>query len=230
MHYEIKSDDYEQALKLLKQVQPHWTNKGTLRQAISLLQNAKLAVDRTVDVNLGKTAQGADREVLSADKIKQLFGKRADKIVWFDFDKKRYSVELFQGLAESSFARVLNEAEKVKKFVNEQLAYMNLEVVASVVTSVPDKNFHGVGKPILIRKNTSVGSGGRIAVAGTIVCRDIATGNILPVPEKWVGVSPNCQRHMCADADTLESGARIWLRSLLLGEGAPFYSEYAKSR
>lgn len=142
------------------------------------LSAAELAVD-----NQARPEQ-QDKELLTDDKMRELFGANYEGLMYYNFDSGKWNCERFCGYCVPYQEETEKMAKKLKKMLEETPQFKNWDVVACVTTLIRDKYFSGMAQKVNHPRFNKKGK----SVVGTIVRRDKTTGKILPVPVDWSGV------------------------------------------
>lgn len=129
------------------------------------------------------------KEHLTPDKMRELFGLEYQFMNWFDYDTFLLNDGTVVSNRDSATYRGFRGILKNDvRFDN----YCELVAVVSLsITPYPYSNSPFVGqivrRPKYVKPNNNFL--GETGFAGTIVCRDKKTGQILPVPNKWLYTS-----------------------------------------
>ena len=123
------------------------------------------------------------KEILTTEKMKNLFGASYKDIVYFNFDTGTWNRPNYLGFSMGNQKIDTEHAMEMKRLVETESEMQALEVVASVTKSVPDAQYPGNGRvtPYAQYKRAC-------NIVGTLVLRDRTTGKILSVPACWLGV------------------------------------------
>lgn len=120
-------------------------------------------------------------EIMSNDKMVELFGNNYRGVVVYNFDTMQWNTKMYNGTKLRNWGTpFLDEA----KHVFELATFKDLDVVACAMMSVNNQMFPGWGQKV----NKPVFAPGAQNMVGTLVCRDGFTGRIMPVPDDWVGI------------------------------------------
>lgn len=127
--------------------------------------------------------QKIQKELLTTDKMQDLFGLQHKFMRWVDYDARLHTDGQSVRLVDWGFFCGLD------KLLRADVRAKNYELVAVVALSIlagpyaekePGKI---IRNPVYARPNTKFL--GQTAYAGTLVFRDKKTGKFLPVPKKW---------------------------------------------
>lgn len=124
-----------------------------------------------------------EKEILTAGKMRNLFGASYENIVYFNFDTESWNRSRYLGFTIGNQAVDARDAMEMKRVLEQKPEMQQLEVVASVTMATPDSEYPGTGN---IAKNPIYKRSANIV--GTLILRDKTTGKILPVAPCWVGV------------------------------------------
>lgn len=182
--YQINKNDYE-----------------IIKRAVSGNAEAQMALKRATRFSSGKS-----KEVLTDAKMQELFGGLYKNIWYYDIEADKWNRHEYFKLTGGSYFFAENDMQQVKRIVQSQKEFENFEVLAPVVMSVSEKDYPGNGGIVQRVKYKSYSP----YLVGTIVKRDRASGKIMRVPDKWVGV---CE---FADAYSLsQNGMRLMVEQIL---------------
>jgi len=124
------------------------------------------------------------KEELTDQKIHQLFGANYYGLVYYNFETNKWNRNTYAGQPISKQHFDTNQATELKRRAELDAAFSELEILAVASIAIDSELYPGWGKPIV--KPTYLKHGG--SIVSTIVCRDRRTGNILPIPDEWMGV------------------------------------------
>ncbi len=130
------------------------------------------------------SAEQQNKEILTDDKMRELFGTNYEGLMYYNFDSGKWNCERFYGYCVPYQEETEKMAKNLKKMLEETPQFKNWDVVACVTTLIRDKYFSGMAQKVNRPRFNKKGK----SVVGTIVCRDKATGKIMPVPVDWSGV------------------------------------------
>lgn len=125
------------------------------------------------------------KEVLTNEKMRELFGADYRFVEWFDYDTGRTCKDATVSKMDKIIYR--NFKSLLKSDARFSNKYELVAVVSLSINAYPYSNSPFVGqvvrKPKYVKPNVKFL--GETGFAGTIICRDKKTGNILTVPNKW---------------------------------------------
>lgn len=124
------------------------------------------------------------KEILDAQKMKDLFGANYTKVLYFNFDNNQWNRSDYLGFSTGNQSIDTVQAYKFQETLRPHLNKSNFEIVATVTMSVNDTEYPGTNKstirtPIYKRANN---------IIGTVILRDKTTGKIFK-PNTWMGIN-----------------------------------------
>ncbi len=122
---------------------------------------------------------------LDEDKMKVLFGRNYKNIVYYNCDTGVWSADSYLGHEIENLRYHTANVKAFKKAVEGE--YAKLEMAACAIMAVKKGQFPDVAHQILIR-NPQFNARGTGAV-GMVVCRDRQTGQLIKIPNRWIGVA-----------------------------------------
>lgn len=140
--------------------------------------------DASVARILNQAHYGTFKEIITDDKMKQLFGANYSGLLYYDFDACEWNRSSWEGM-DIDFQYI---DEKHVYQLRQALSWMGklngLDLLAPVVMPVDNKFYPGRGqyieKPIYQKYSDSL--------VGNFVCRSQKTGRILTPSKNWIGV------------------------------------------
>ncbi|MBQ8256009.1 MAG: hypothetical protein IJY99_03535 [Alphaproteobacteria bacterium] len=178
-----------------------------LKNAISVLERKIIGVERVAALANAKGALGRvkpianivdGKEILTDDKMADLFGLNYNGILFYNFDAKKWNTDKYMGVPVSgqdidtaNAVEMRTKMHRMKDFANYELVAVVTMVVSSVVYPTQDD----------VVENPRYDLTGN-SVVGTVVRRDKKTGRILPLDNRWVAV-----RRYVNHADACADGA-----------------------
>ena len=134
-------------------------------------------------VEAGGQKKDVQKEILTTEKMKALFGASYKDIVYYNFDTATWNRPNYLGFTMGNQRIDALHAKEMKQLIEKEPEMQNLEVVASVTKSVPDEQYPGNGRVTPYAKYKRASN-----IIGTLVLRDKITGKVLSVPACWLGV------------------------------------------
>ena len=125
----------------------------------------------------------SEKEILTASKMRNLFGASYENIVYYNFDTDVWNRSKYLGFTIGDQNIDARNAVDMKRMVEMEPEMQDLEVVASVTMSTTDAEYPGSGNIASKVKYKRARN-----IVGTLVLRDKITGKILPVAPCWLGV------------------------------------------
>lgn len=165
-----------------KKMNPKW---------LHLLQNVGIGYYNFKTKPEAKSA--SEKEILTASKMRNLFGTSYENIVYFNFDTETWNRSKYLGFTMGNQSIDARDAMEMKHMVEKEPEMQNLEVVASVTMSTADAEYPGngnVASAVKYKRDHNI--------VGTLVLRDKTTGKILPVAPCWLGVEDYAKMSVAA--------------------------------
>ena len=116
--------------------------------------------------------------------MREVFGANYAGLVYYDFERGQWNRNEYMGLAIKNQHFNTNQALELKRLVERDDAFNDLEIIAVASIAIAEENYPGWSKPIF---NPTYYKHGQ-SIVSTIVRRDRRTGKILPVANEWMGV------------------------------------------
>ena len=140
-----------------------------------------------------------ERELLTDQKMKSLFGANYKNIVSFNFDAGAWNRSSYLGFSIGNQNIDTRDAIEMRRMLELDERVKNFEIVATVTMSVPDELYpgtHNVGRDVKYKRARNI--------VGTVVLRNKATGKILKPNNTWFGVEKyekmSAAAFYCADS------------------------------
>lgn len=130
-----------------------------------------------------ETKNTGEKELLTTNKMRDLFGASYENIVYFNFDTECWNRSKYLGFTIGDQTIDARNAMEMKRMVEMEPEMQDLEVVASVTMSTTNAEYPGngnVASAVKYKRDRNI--------VGTLVLRDKTTGKILPVVPCWLGV------------------------------------------
>lgn len=130
-----------------------------------------------------ETKNTGEKELLTTNKMRDLFGASYENIVYFNFDTECWNRSKYLGFTIGDQTIDARNAMEMKRMVEMEPEMQDLEVVASVTMSTTNAEYPGngnVASAVKYKRDRNI--------VGTLVLRDKTTGKILPVVLCWLGV------------------------------------------
>lgn len=123
------------------------------------------------------------KEILTCDKMRELFGANYSGLIYFNFDTKRWNKTKYQDddLQRHNISCV-EEVYDWKRELEQEESFKDYELVATVTMAIAGKHFTSWSDVVKKPKYDETGA----SSVGTIVRRSRKTGKILRVPANWV--------------------------------------------
>ena len=126
-------------------------------------------------MSAGKIKMKIDKEILTDEKMHELFGVNYSGLLYFNYDLGCWNRDVYLGQKIHDQFVDTKHALSMMSIFNADLFKNRREIVAVVAMVCRVVN---AGIPVLCERGTSV--------AGNIVLRDLQNGRILPVADNWV--------------------------------------------
>ena len=136
---------------------------------------------------------GVNKEVLTDDKMRSLFGASYNKIVYFNFDTGVWNRPNYLGFTIGDQRVDTNNALEMCKKIEQDPKMAKYELVASVTMATSDNQYPGTGR---CANNVDYKLASNIV--GTLILRDRETGCILSMIPGWMGVDQFEKRSVAA--------------------------------
>lgn len=131
-----------------------------------------------------ETAQPkVQKERLTSDKMKDLFGTSYKDIVYFNFDTGTWNRPNYLGFTVGNQKIDTKDALEMRRMCELEPQMQALEVVASVTMATSDEDYPGterIAKEPVYKRSRNI--------VGTLLLRDKVTGRILAPASCWLGV------------------------------------------
>lgn len=169
------------------------TDYNILKNAISVLERKIIGVERVAALANAKRALGRvkpianivdGKEILTDDKMADLFGENYKGILYYNFDRKKWNSDRYMGISVKGQDIDTANAVEMRTKMHRMKDFADYELVAVVTMVVP---FTVYPTHDVFVENPRYDLRGD-CVVGTIVCRDKRSGRILPVDNRWVAV------------------------------------------
>lgn len=177
-----------------------------LKHAINVLERKIAGVQRACALTNAKGALGRvkpianivdGKEILTDDKMADLFGLNYSGILYYNFDAKKWNTDKYMGVAVKGQDIDTANAIEMQTKMHRMMEFKDYELVAVVTMLVPSVLFPT--RDMVIENPLRDFSGN--ATLGTIVKRDRKSGRILPLDNRWVAVRRYVNHAAaCADA------------------------------
>ena len=174
--YKITQTDYN----ILKNALVVLSSKVSGLSHACALANAKNVMERIQPIP--KIVNG--KEVLTDDKMRELFGMNYDGILYYNFDAKKWNTGKYMGIPVKGQDIDTANAIEMQIKMHRMKEFADFELVAVVTMLVPSNLFSTCDN---IVENPQYDMSGN-AVLGTIVKRGKVSGRILPMVNRWVPV------------------------------------------
>lgn len=124
-----------------------------------------------------------EKEQLTDQKMKVLFGAKYKNMVYFNFDAGAWNRNTYLGFSMGNQQIDTRNAIAMRHALEFDKRMDNFEVVATVTMAVPDESYpgtHQFGANMNYKRSRNI--------AGTVVLRDKTTGKIIDSGKSWFGV------------------------------------------
>lgn len=152
-----------------------------------LLNKAKIIYPENSVINCVPEMSAYKKESLTIDKMRQLFGQNYDGLLYYNFDNGQWNTNKYRGYAINKQKEHTHAALQFKDVLERSPEFVDYELIALVVMAIRGRLFPGVGQRKMCPVYNAFSNGD--AALGTIVRRDKKNGQILPVPNEWLGVA-----------------------------------------
>lgn len=133
--------------------------------------------------NIINPALPENREILTTEKIRHLFGEKP-YILYYNFDTDKWNTEYFMGKQRNNILRDTTDVKKMKEILESKLNFIDTEIVAVVIMTCME--YPGWGN---LTKNKKTNINLKNNAIGALVCRNKKTGQIMPQPAKHIGIA-----------------------------------------
>ncbi|MBO5833998.1 MAG: hypothetical protein J6R22_03525 [Alphaproteobacteria bacterium] len=161
-------------------------NKGyTILQGDFDILKKAVQSDPAASLALSRAYAGNFNEVLTDDKMKQLFGANYEGLIYFDYEANEWN-RYSWGLLTIDFQYIhTKHMQDLKEALRWTGAWRNVDLLAAVAMGVDAKYYKGQGQYV---ENPVWSDDCPKHMVGNLVCRDHKSGRILPVSKKWIGI------------------------------------------
>ena len=163
--YRISQTDYNALVAHMQQIQ-------------NILKRAVVVDECSDEKSVPVTKNTIVTEPLHISRIQELFGANYKGVLLYNFETQQWNRSEYQGVQAVA---TNSGTDLIRKNWPDKFT----DLVAMATMTMNGANFCGwcepVKKPVFSQKGS--------AVVATFVCRDKATGKILPLPVNWIGVS-----------------------------------------
>ncbi len=125
----------------------------------------------------------SEKELLTDQKMKTLFGAEYKNMVYFNFDAGAWNRNSYLGFSMGNQEIDTRNAIAMRRSLEFDKRMHGLEVVAAITMSVPDEIYpgtHQVAQKLKYKRSRNI--------VGTLLLRDRGTGKIIDTHGTWFGV------------------------------------------
>lgn len=123
------------------------------------------------------------KEMLTQDKMKDLFGESYKNIVYFNYDTGVWNRPNYLGFSIGDQRVDTRDAMEMRRMIELEPQMQKYELAASVTMATGDEEYPGTNRVAKIPQYKRARN-----IVGTLILRDKKTGKILPVVPCWLGV------------------------------------------